>query len=44
MSEYSNQGTVSQTSTKEWYDNKKGRNINLYSFQIEGNNRWFRTS
>jgi len=43
MSEFSNQGQVSETSTKEWYDNKKGRNINLYSFRIEGNNRWFRT-
>ncbi len=43
MSDYANQGTVSQVSCKEWYDNKKGRNINLYSFQIEGSNRWFRT-
>ena len=37
------QGNVSKVSTKEWYDSKKGQNINLYSFQLEGNNRWFRT-
>jgi hypothetical protein len=43
MSEYTNQGTVSQVSEKQWYDQRKGRNINLYSFQIEGSNRWFRT-
>jgi len=37
------QGVVRTISTKEWYDDKKGQNINLYSFQLEGNNRWFRT-
>ena len=37
------QGQVRTISTKEWYDDKKGQNINLYSFQLDGNNKWFRT-
>ena len=37
------QGQVRTISTKEWYDDKKGQNINLYSFQIQDNNKWFRT-
>lgn len=43
MSQYSNQGVVSEVSKKEWYDSRKGRNIDLYSFRIDGNNTWFRT-
>lgn len=43
MSQFSNQGVVSEVSTKEWYDSRKGRNIDLFSFRIEGNNNWFRT-
>lgn len=40
---YTNEGVVSQVSCKPWSDPKTGRVINLYSFQIEGSNRWFRT-
>lgn len=43
MSQYANEGVVSTVSAKDWYDNKKGRNIVLYSFQLQGSNRWFRT-
>lgn len=41
--QYANEGVVSVCSTKDWYDGKAGRNIQLYSFQIQGSNRWFRT-
>lgn len=35
------QGQVTQISAKDWSD--KGKNIVLYSFQISGSPRWFRT-
>jgi len=36
-------GQVSRTSSKNWHDDRKGVDIMLYSFQLEGGGRWFRT-
>lgn len=36
-------GVVSEVSEKDWKDRETGDNIFLYSFQIEGDKRWFRT-
>lgn len=36
-------GTISNVSAKDWTDQKSGDQIKLYSFQIAGDNRWFRT-
>jgi hypothetical protein len=39
---YSGQGQVSQVSEKPFTD-KWGKNITLYSFQLQGDNKWYRT-
>ena len=36
-------GVVTKTSAKEWYDDRAGRNVTLYSFQMQGERSWFRT-
>lgn len=37
------QGQVATISCKEWYDSKRGKNINLYSFKLEDDGTWYRT-
>lgn len=36
-------GVISAVSKKPWTDRNTGKEINLYSFQIQGSNRWLRT-
>lgn len=36
-------GTVSNVSARPWTDRETGRSITLYSFQLEGGNKWYRT-
>lgn len=36
-------GTVEVASAKPWTDTKTGQDIVLYSFKLEGMNKWFRT-
>lgn len=40
MSQSNIQGEVQQVSTKEWFDSKNNKTINLYSFKL--NNTWYR--
>lgn len=36
-------GTLKEVSTKNWYDPKAGREIQLQSFKINESNKWYRT-
>ena len=43
MAEQVIQGIVTEVSVRDWSDNETGSTIQLYSFKVDSDNRWFRT-
>lgn len=43
MANQNHKGIIDVVNEKPWEDRKTGESIKLYSFKLEGSNRWFRT-